>query len=106
MHRPSLSAPASPGSSARVHRLCLEPNAAPLDAPGDQTVLATALQAGIELHSSCRNGSCRACIRQLASGQVRYRIDWPGLSAEEKTQGFILPCVAYPLTDLVMLPAS
>ena len=38
----------------------------------------------------------------MDSGQVTYRIDWPGLSAEEKTEGFILPCVAYPLSDVVL----
>ena len=27
---------------------------------------------------------------------MTYRIEWPGLSAEEKRVGMILPCVAYP----------
>jgi hypothetical protein len=39
---------------------------------------------------------------RLASGTVQYRIDWPGLSREEKAEGWILPCVAYPLADLVL----
>ena len=38
----------------------------------------------------------------MTRGQVAYRIDWPGLSAEEKADGFILPCVAYPLSDVVL----
>ena len=38
----------------------------------------------------------------MASGQVTYRIEWPGLSAGEKAEGFILPCVAYPLSDVVL----
>jgi len=33
---------------------------------------------------------------------VTYRMEWPGLSAEEKAEGWFLPCVAYPTTDLVM----
>ena len=49
---------------------------------------------------------CRTCIRRLASGQVAYRIEWPGLSAEEKQTGYILPCVAYPLSDLVIAAAD
>lgn len=57
---------------------------------------------GLQLPSSCRNGTCRTCICQLSSGEVRYRIKWPGLSFEEKRQGFILPCVAYPASNLVM----
>ena len=41
-------------------------------------------------------------MRRLISGQVSYRIEWPGLSREEKLQGFILPCVAHPNSDLVL----
>jgi ferredoxin len=69
-------------------------------------ILQSALLAGIEMDSSCRNGTCRACICRLASGEVAYRIQWPGLSADEKQGGFILPCVAYPLSDLVIQPAD
>lgn len=74
----------------------------PFAAPAAQPLLQSALQAGIVLESSCRNGTCRSCLRRLASGQVVYRIDWPGLSAEEKAERYILPCVAYPVSDLVM----
>lgn len=70
--------------------------------PASSTLLAAAAQADISLLSSCRNGTCRTCIRKLASGQVRYEIEWPGLSAEEKRGGYILPCVAYPVSDLVL----
>lgn len=68
----------------------------------EQNLLRSAADAGHVLPSSCRNGSCRACISQLHSGQITYRIDWPGLLAEEKAAGLFLPCVAYPQTDLVL----
>ena len=55
---------------------------------------------GLVLPSSCRNGSCRACLCRLISGHVSYRIEWPGLSADEKAEGFILPCVAHPASVL------
>jgi len=74
----------------------------PFDAPASRPLLQSALAAGIPMESSCRNGTCRSCLCRLVSGQITYRIEWPGLSAEEKTEGFILPCVAYPLSDLVM----
>ncbi len=90
--------------AAGVHRLWLAPDAAPIAAPADQSLLQAALAAGIELTSSCRNGTCRACLRRLASGRVSYRIEWPGLSAEEKAEGYLLPCVAHPDTDVVLLP--
>jgi len=69
-------------------------------AAADQTVLASAVAAGIAMPSSCRTGNCRTCMRQLAAGSVAYRIEWPGLSADEKAEGWFLPCVAYPQSDL------
>ena len=71
-------------------------------APPDQTLLLSALAAGHALPGSCRNGVCRSCICRLRSGSVTYRMQWPGLSAEEKAEGLFLPCVAYPASDLVM----
>lgn len=73
-------------------------------ASSDQTVLQAALQAGAFMLSSCRNGSCRACVRQLIQGEIAYRIEWPGLSREEKAEGWILPCVAEPRSDLLLAP--
>lgn len=80
----------------------IEPAGWPLDAPADLTLLQAASRAGIVLPSSCRNGSCRACICRLSGGRVAYRIEWPGLSAEEKGEGWILPCVAHPASDVVI----
>ena len=71
-------------------------------APAALPLLQAALAAGVWMDSSCRNGTCRSCICRLASGQVRYHIAWPGLSAEEKAGGYLLPCVAYPASDLVI----
>lgn len=73
--------------------------------PANQTLLKSAEQAntpGLKLDSSCRNGTCRTCICQLVEGEVAYRIEWPGLSIDEKREGLILPCVAYPVTDVVI----
>ena len=92
-----MPAPNSPLFSAR-----LSPHGAAFEAPAALTLLQAAEQAGLRLDSSCRNGTCRFCLRQLASGQVRYRIEWPGLSLDEKREGYILPCVAYPISDVVL----
>ena len=73
------------------------------EAPASLPLLQAAEQAGLtRLASSCRNGTCRSCICQLVSGQVVYRIEWPGLSLDEKREGYILPCVAYPVSDVVI----
>jgi len=73
----------------------------------DEPVLLGAEAAGVELPNSCRNGTCRTCLCQMLQGAVRYRIDWPGVSAEEKADGWILPCVAYATSDLLLdVPAA
>ncbi|HYD94896.1 MAG TPA: 2Fe-2S iron-sulfur cluster-binding protein [Noviherbaspirillum sp.] len=71
-------------------------------APADKTLLAAARNAGIDLPASCRNGTCRTCMCRLSSGRIAYRIEWPGLTREEKDEGYILPCVAHAETDVVI----
>ena len=90
-----------------VHRVRVEPQGDPFDAPSSRSVLESALAAGLQPARSCRNGLCRACLCRLREGEVAYRIDWPGLSADEKAEGSILPCVALPRSDLVIeVPAG
>ncbi len=79
-----------------------EPDGQQCDAWPEQTLLQSLEQGGLDWPSSCRNGSCRTCIGVLREGEVRYAIEWPGLSAEEKAEGCVLPCVAYPLSDLTL----
>lgn len=71
-------------------------------ARGDETVLVAALRAGVDMPSSCRNGTCRSCRCRLVTGRIVHTIEWPGLSAEEKAQGWILPCVARAASDVVI----
>jgi ferredoxin len=71
-------------------------------ADATQTILQACEAAHIYPPSSCRNGTCRTCISTLISGEIRYHLEWPGLSAEEKQAGLILPCCAYPLSDLMI----
>lgn len=82
--------------------VALEPSGLAYEAQAGAPILQSARDAGLILASSCRNGTCRTCICRLASGRVRYAIEWPGLSAEEKVEGFILPCVAIPESALVL----
>lgn len=70
-------------------------------APG-QTLWQALQQAGVPWPVSCRNGTCRACIGRLASGRVRYTVEWPGLLPEEKATGSVLACVACAETDVVL----
>ncbi|HEX7646282.1 MAG TPA: 2Fe-2S iron-sulfur cluster-binding protein [Noviherbaspirillum sp.] len=80
----------------------LQPRGLRFDATDEATVLDAALLDGVRIPTSCRNGTCRTCMCRLVSGKVAYRIAWPGLTPEEKADNFILPCVAYPQSDLVI----
>ncbi|HEX7868333.1 MAG TPA: 2Fe-2S iron-sulfur cluster-binding protein [Variovorax sp.] len=80
----------------------LEPSGLEFETDAGTTLLKAAEAAGIEMPSSCRNGTCRTCICQRLSGETRHIIEWPGLSADEKAEGWILPCVALALGDLTL----
>lgn len=83
-------------------RVTLLPGGETFAAPANQTLLLAGLAAGVALPWSCRNGSCRTCLAQLVEGRIEHRIPWPGLSREEKAEGWILPCVAEPRSDLAL----
>ncbi len=85
-----------------VHRARIVPDGPAFDAPDGLPLLLAAEAAGIAMASSCRNGTCRTCICLLEAGRVHYRIEWPGLSREEKDEGWILPCVAHPDSDVAL----
>ena len=87
---------------AATFTVTIAPENTQFPADSAQTILQSFEAAKIYPLSSCRNGTCRTCISTLISGGIRYNIDWPGLSAEEKQAGLILPCCAQPLSDLVI----
>ena len=80
----------------------IEPGGHLFEAAADETLVQAGLAAGIELPTSCRNGTCRTCLCRLTRGTVRYRIDWPGVSLDEREEGWILPCVAEPTSDVTL----
>jgi ferredoxin len=65
-----------------------------------QSLIEAAQAAGLDMPRSCRNGTCRACRCVLTHGSVSYRVEWPGLSPDEREAGEILPCVAIPEGDV------
>jgi len=89
-------------SAAPVHAVTLRPSGWRFACAADDSVLGAAARAAIRLPSSCRNGTCRACMCRLQAGEVTHAVAWPGLSPEEKAEGWILPCVARPCSDLVI----
>jgi ferredoxin len=67
--------------------------------PEDKTVLAAALDAGLELPFSCSAGVCTTCAALLLEGEVDQS-EGMGVSPELQAQGYALLCVSYPKSDL------
>jgi ferredoxin len=86
----------------QIFTVKVEPAGLQYDVEGDLSLLEAAEMSRIELPSSCRNGTCRTCMCTLVSGEVSYTVEWPGLSAEEKAEGYVLPCVARPTSNVVI----
>ncbi|XHK76659.1 2Fe-2S iron-sulfur cluster-binding protein [Bordetella pertussis] len=84
------------------HEVEVRPQGWRFDARPGESLLRAAARAGIRLPSSCRNGTCRTCLCRLVAGEVAYLVEWPGVSADEKAQGWILPCVAQALAPVAI----
>jgi ferredoxin len=80
----------------------IDPDGQTFAASKNQTLLDAMEQSGLQWPSSCRVGSCRTCLSTLTQGAVRYKMAWPGMTPEEKAGGCVLPCVAFPLGDVVL----
>jgi ferredoxin len=89
-------------SETASFKVTLLPGGETFSAMADQPLLLAGLAAGLALPWSCRNGTCRTCIARVIEGRVEHCIPWPGLSAEEKAEGWALPCVACPRSDVTL----
>ena len=67
-----------------------------------QTILEAALDLDIDLPYSCQAGMCTACMGKCTAGKVKLDEE-DGLTKSELEKGFILTCVAHPLSKGVMI---
>ena len=70
--------------------------------PAGVTILDAALDQDIDLPYSCQAGVCTACRGKCLSGKVHLD-EREGLSDSELKQGYVLTCVAHPLTEDVVI---
>jgi len=67
-----------------------------------QTILEAALDLDIDLPYSCQAGMCTACLGKCTSGKVKLDEE-DGLTETELKAGFVLTCVAHPMSKDVVI---
>ncbi|MFD1140836.1 2Fe-2S iron-sulfur cluster-binding protein [Larkinella insperata] len=73
-----------------------------LTVPSGQSILEAALLAGFSLRYSCQQAQCGTCRVRLLQGQVEMERNY-ALSAVEVSQGQILLCRTFPLSNDVLI---
>ncbi len=72
-----------------------------IEVPEGEYILDMAEIAGISLPSGCKQGNCSACLVKVIAGKVDQS-EQTFLQGSEIEAGFVVSCVAYPLSDCVL----
>ena len=84
----------------------LEPSQRTFSVADGETVLAAGLRQGFALPFGCQTGGCGSCRVHLTAGHIetaeRAGLSVAALSQGEIDAGYVLMCLAHPLTDLTL----
>ena len=84
-------------------QVTIEPSGHTCTANPNDSVLQSALDAGITLPYGCRDGACGSCKGKLVAGHIDYgRHAASALTDTEKREGYALFCCAKPLSDITI----
>lgn len=70
------------------------------DCSDNSTLLDGALESGVLLNYSCKEGRCSSCKVKVISGETKPIQPEATLTEEDRLKGFILSCCRKPLTDV------
>lgn len=77
----------------KEHKLMVKPS---------ETILEAALESDLDIPYSCQAGMCTACLGLCKSGKV-IMDEEDGLTPNEINKGYILTCVAHPMSEGVVI---
>lgn len=92
--------------TAVAYRVLLAQTEQAFEVAADETILAAALRANVNLPHDCTLGGCGTCRIRLVEGAVTYAEFPLALTPEEESQGYALACQAIPAGNLVISPPA
>jgi glycine betaine catabolism B len=92
-----VESPSAPPQTSSQPVLVFSESGKEIPCDEEESILEIAQQHDINIRSGCMQGVCGACKKRKIDGQVKYQKDPDGLDASDREQGYILPCIAFPV---------